>query len=41
MKFVINTCYGGFCISREAMRKIGVSGYRELERNNPPPRRFD
>ena len=36
MKVVINKCYGGFSISKEAMELLGVdSPYPDIKRNDP------
>jgi hypothetical protein len=36
MKIAINTCYGGFSLSKKACKELGLkSGYDSIERNNP------
>jgi len=40
MKIVINTCYGGFSVSKKACEKLGIDweechGYIDLKRNDP------
>lgn len=39
MKVVINTCFGGFSVSRKAMEQMGFKwdgyGYPEIERTDP------
>lgn len=36
MKIAINTCYGGFSLSKKACKELGLkSGYDSIERDNP------
>ena len=39
MKVVINNCHGGFSLSEEAFKELGLKwegyGYPEMERNDP------
>ena len=35
MKIVINDCYGGFSLSEQACKELGISNCYEYKRNNP------
>ena len=35
MKIVINSCYGGFGLSEEALKYIGIKDCYDIERNDP------
>jgi len=34
MRIVINSCYGGFGLSKEALKMLGIRNAEEIERNN-------